>query len=66
VEDVLVKAEARHMCIYTDDSAEAADRKMLEFLRMPNTAAVPSEWFQSSFDVRQQTAELAKIIDGIG
>ena len=66
VEDVLVKAEARHVCIYTDDSAEAADRKMLEFLRMPNTATAPSQWFQSSFDASQQTAELAKIIDGIG
>ena len=65
VEDVLVKAEARHVCIYTDDSAEAADRKMLEFLRMPNTPTAPSEWFQSSFDVRQQTAELAKIIEAI-
>jgi hypothetical protein len=48
-----------------DDSAEAADRKMLEFLRMPNTPTAPSEWFQSSFDVRQQTAELAKIIEAI-
>ncbi len=66
VEDVLVKAEARHVCIYTDDSAEAADGKLLEFLRLPNTATAPSEWFQSSFDVRQQTATLAKIIDGIG
>jgi hypothetical protein len=38
---------------------------MLEFLRMPNTPTAPSEWFQSSFDVRQQTAELAKIIEAI-
>jgi hypothetical protein len=66
VEDVLVKAEARHVCIYTNDSAEAADRKMLEFLRLPNTVTAPSEWFRSSFDARQQTAELAKIIDGVG
>jgi glycosyltransferase involved in cell wall biosynthesis len=65
VEDVLVKAEAQHVCIYTNDSAEAADRKMLEFLRLPNTATAPSEWFQSSFDASRQTAELAKIIDGI-
>jgi hypothetical protein len=66
VEDVLVKAEARHVCIYTNDSAEAADPKMLEFLRLPNTVTAPSEWFRSSFDARQQTAELAKIIDGVG
>ncbi|MFZ0311413.1 MAG: hypothetical protein WAL85_01780, partial [Candidatus Korobacteraceae bacterium] len=66
VEDVLVKAEALHACIYTDDSAETADRKLLEFLSLPNAAAAPSEWFQSSFDARQQTAELAKIIEAIG
>ena len=66
VEDILLKADARHVCIYTDDSAETADAKMLEFLRLPNTATAPNEWFQTSFNARQQTAELAKIIDGIG
>jgi len=65
VEDILVKAEAAHVCIYTDDSAEAADRKMLEFLRMPNTAAQPNEWFRTGFNAEHQAEELAGIIESL-
>ena len=65
VEDVLVRAEARHVCIYTDDSAETADGKMLEFLHMPNTAAEPNEWFRTEFNAEHQAKELARIIESI-
>ena len=65
VEDILVKAQAAHVCIYTDDTAEAADRKMLEFLRMPNAAMQPNEWFRTGFNAEHQAGELAKIIEEI-
>jgi hypothetical protein len=65
VEDILVKAEAAHVCIYTDDTAEAADRKMLEFLRMPNTERAPNEWFRTEFNAEHQARELAGIIEEI-
>jgi len=54
------------VCIYSDEPREVVDGKLLEFLRIPNTPTAPSEWFQSSFDARKQTEELAKIIEGIG
>ena len=54
------------MCIYGDEPRDVVDGKLSEFLRIPNTPTAPNEWFQSSFDTRQQTAELAKIIEGIG
>ena len=66
VEDILQKAAAAHVCIYTDDSADAADRKMLEFLRLPNTATAPNEWFRTNFNAKHQAEELAKIIQAIG
>lgn len=66
VEQILQEASTPHVCIYGDESRDVVDGKLLEFLRMPNTATAPSDWFQSNFDVRQQTAALAKIIEGIG
>jgi glycosyltransferase involved in cell wall biosynthesis len=66
VEQLLRKASTPHVCIYSDEPREVVDGKLLEFLRIPNTPTAPSEWFQSSFDARKQTEELAKIIEGIG
>jgi len=66
VEQILQNASTPNVCIYGDEPHDVVDGKLLAFLRMPNTPTSPSEWFQSSFDARQQTEELAKIIDGIG
>ncbi len=65
VEDILQKAAAPHVCIYTDDSAGTADRKMLEFLRLPNTATQANEWFRTNFNAKHQAEELAKIIESV-
>ena len=65
VEDILQRAAAAHVCIYTDDSADIADRKMLEFLRLPNTATPPNEWFRTNFNAKHQAEQLANITDRI-
>ncbi len=65
VEEILDKSAAQHVCIYADDSQNATDAKLLEFLRMPTTPASPNEWFQSNFDASHQAEQLAKIIDAV-
>jgi hypothetical protein len=65
VEQILQKASTPNVCIYGDEPGDMVDGKLLEFLRLPNAATAPSEWFQSSFDASQQTAALAKVIEGI-
>jgi glycosyltransferase involved in cell wall biosynthesis len=66
VEQILQKASTPNVCIYGDEPRDGVDMKLLEFLRMPNTATEPNEWFQSNFNARNQTKELAKVIEGIG
>lgn len=65
VEDILQKASAPHVCIYTDDTDDTADRKMLEFLRLPNAPTTPNEWFRTNFNAAHQAEELARIIEEI-
>jgi glycosyltransferase involved in cell wall biosynthesis len=63
VEDILAKSAIPHVCIYTDDPVQDADRKLLEFLRLPNTPKAASEWFRTNYNAEAQTQQLAKIID---
>jgi glycosyltransferase involved in cell wall biosynthesis len=63
VEEILVKSAIPHVCIYADDPAQDADRKLLEFLRLPNTPKAASEWFRTNYNAEAQTQQLAKIID---
>ena len=65
IEDILQKAGLPYVCIYTDDSSEVADRKMLEFLRLPNTATTPNDWFRTNFNAAHQADELARIIESV-
>ncbi|MGA2902437.1 MAG: glycosyltransferase [Candidatus Korobacteraceae bacterium] len=66
VEQILQKASTPNVCIYGDEPRDAVDRKLLEFLRMPNTATAPNEWFRTNFNAKHQAEQLAKIIDGVG
>jgi glycosyltransferase involved in cell wall biosynthesis len=65
IEDILRKSGAAHVCIYPGDPAEVADEKLLTFLRFPNTSTPMNEWFQTSFNSRNQTETLAQIIDEV-
>jgi len=65
VEPILQNAAVPHVCIYTDDAPEVADRKLLEFLRLPNTAVPINDWFRDNFNSKVQTEALARIIDAV-
>ena len=63
IEDILVRSGIPHVCVYKDEAADAADRKLLEFLRMPSTPVQASEWFRTNFNAEEQTKTLAGIVD---
>lgn len=65
VEPILENAGVPNVRIYSDDSPEVIDRKLHEFLRLPNTSAPMSDWFRLNFSARHQTEELARIIDAV-
>ncbi len=65
VEEILRKSGIPSVCVYADDGAEVADRKLVEFLRLPNTATNASDWFRANFNAEEQTRRLAEIIDGL-
>ncbi len=65
VEPILQQCGIAHVCVYTDDPPEVVDRKLLEFLRLPNTPTPINEWFQANFNSKFQTENLASIIDMI-
>ena len=66
VQQILQKAAAPSVCIYPDEPRDAVDRKLLEFLRMPNTPTAPNDWFRTNFNAKHQAEQLAAIIDEIG
>lgn len=63
VEEILVKAAVPHVCLYSGDDPQTADRKVLAFLRMPSTPATPSDWFRTTFNAEEQTKALARILN---
>ncbi len=65
VEEILAKSGIPHVCIYADEQPDAADRKLLAFLRLPNTPTTASEWFRTNFNAQAQTETLARIIDEV-
>lgn len=66
VEEILVKSGIPHVCVYADDSPQSADRKIVEFLRLPNPPVEPSQWFRANYNAQAQTEKLAGIIDRVG
>jgi hypothetical protein len=65
IEDILLKAETPHVCVYGDDDSTVADQKLRQFLRMPGTPTEPSDWFRKKFNAEEQTKKLAEIVDQI-
>ena len=65
VEAILAKSGIPNVCIYADDAAQAADQKLLEFLRLPNTPTPTSEWFRTNFNAEEQTKQLAAIVETV-
>lgn len=65
VEYVLANAGVPYRCVYTSDSPAEADRKLLEFLRLPSDPVPFSSWFETHFNACRQTGQLAAIIQSI-
>lgn len=65
VERILSRAGVPYRCMYADDAPEAADRALLEYLKLDSKPVRFSAWFETHFDARKQTVELASIIEEI-
>lgn len=65
IEDILVKSGISQTCVYGDDATAEADRKLLEFLRLPRTPSEASAWFRTNFNAEEQTKKLAEIVDQV-
>lgn len=65
VEPILQNSAVPHVIIYSDDGPQTIDRKLLEFLRLPNTATPINDWFRINFSAQHQAEELARIIDQV-
>lgn len=63
VEQILAKAGIPYVCVYTDDDADTADRKILEFLRLPPEPMPYSEWFRENFNAEFQARQLANVVE---
>jgi len=65
VERILTKSGVPYCCVYPNDSGEQVCQKLITFLRHPNDAVTPSEWFRTTFDGRRQAAVLAKLLNRV-
>lgn len=65
IEHILQNSAIPHVCVYGDDEASVADRKLMEFLRLPSTASEASTWFRTNFNAEEQTKKLAELIDSL-
>ncbi len=65
IEEILVNAAVPGAFLYADDPPEVSDRKLLEFLRLPNTPAPINDWFREHFNAEAQALALARIIDAV-
>lgn len=65
VETILQNAAVPSVCVYYDDPPEVVDRKLLEYLRLPNIPMPTNEWFRTNFNAQNQTEALAAIIDSV-
>ncbi len=63
VELILQKSAIPNVCVYADDNPQTADKKLTEFLRLPNSPTIPSDWLRTNFNAEEQTKQLAAIIE---
>ncbi len=60
-ERILELRGIRHRVIYTDDSPDEVDAKLIEFLRLTMDPIAPSHAFEERFDARSQARILAAL-----
>ena len=60
---VLARGGVPYTCIFPDSSEVEIDDALAAFLRLPGDAGAPSPWFWETFDGRNQTRQLAAILD---
>ena len=65
VERILSESGVPHTCLYPDLGDAERDRRVLEFLRLPNTPVRASETFTTRFDAQHQAEGLADLISGL-
>jgi len=65
IESILTNAAVPGAFLFPDDPPEISDRKLLEFLRLPNTPTPINPWFREHFNAEAQTQMLARIIDQV-
>ncbi len=65
VERIIRGSEVPAAFLYPEDSADAFDGKLLDFLRTPPAEARPNAWFLDNFDGRRQAATLAGLLRGM-
>lgn len=65
VEEILRRAGVPYLCIYSSDSVDEIDGKMLKFLALEDEPATPSAWFEKKFNARDQTRQLSAIIEAL-
>ncbi len=65
IENILVNAAVPSVCIYPDDPLEVSDRKVLEFLKLPNTPTPVNDWFRANFSGEVQAEALARVVDEV-
>lgn len=61
VERILAKSGVRYVCLHRETDAEA-DRKLIDFLRLPTDPLPPSQWFLDTFDGERQAETLAALL----
>ncbi len=64
-EQVLANAGIPHVCVYTDDSSEVTDGKVLDFLQIPSRSTPYSAWFSDNFNAEVQAKRLASIVEQV-
>ena len=64
-EGLLSKSGIPHVCIYHGDSEEQMDGKLERFLSLSSTPATPTLQFLNEFTGRNQTGELARMLNSL-
>ena len=65
VDRILGASGLQHVCIYHDQSEQEVDRRVLEFLQLPNQSSPPNSWFLKTFDGELQTEALSEILGAL-
>jgi glycosyltransferase involved in cell wall biosynthesis len=64
-EHILSRCGVVHRTIYPDDPPDEIDRKIVEFLALPNEPVAPNKWFAEQFNAHRQTGTLSSIVHSL-